>query len=238
MTDFYEYLALKPYPGRGIALGRSADNRRAVMVYFIMGRSANSRNRIFAETEDGIETRPFDESKVTDPSLIIYHPVREIGGVTIVTNGDQTDTVRDGFDHGETFAAALRTREFEPDGPNWTPRISGIVAPGGSYRLSILKSMDGDPACCSRYFFEYEHPIPGIGHFISTYAGGGDPVPSFQGEPVAIALGNETAGELAEKIWAALNGDNKVSLFVRTVELDSGKTDSVIINKYQEGAAV
>ena len=235
MTDFYEYLAAKPYPGRGIALGRSADNRRAVMVYFIMGRSENSRNRIFAETEDGIETRPYDESKVTDPSLIIYHPVREIGGVTIVTNGDQTDTVRDGFDHGETFAAALRTREFEPDGPNWTPRISGIVAPGGSYRLSILKSMDGDPDCCSRYFFEYEHPIPGVGHFISTYVGGGDPVPSFQGEPIAITLGNETAGELAEKIWNALNGDNKVALFVRTVELDSGKTESVIINKHQEG---
>lgn len=238
MTDLFEYLSQRPYPGRGIALGRSGDGRRAVMVYFIMGRSENSRNRVFTETEDGIETRPFDPAKVVDPSLIIYHPVREFGGITIVTNGDQTDTVRDGLAHGETFADALRTREFEPDGPNWTPRISGLLLPDGSYRLSILKSLDGDPACCSRYFFEYEHPIAGLGHFLSTYAGGGDPVPSFQGEPVAIALGDESAAELAAKLWDALNEANKVALFVRTVELDSGKIESVIINRHQEGAAI
>jgi len=236
MTDLFSYLSGKPYPGRGIALGRSADGRRCVMVYFIMGRSENSRNRVFVETDDGIETRAFDESKMTDPSLIIYHPVRVMPGrVTIVTNGDQTDTIRDNILAGHCYRHALNTRTFEPDGPNWTPRISGVVKPDGSYDLSILKSADGDPACCCRYFYEYEKALPGVGHFISTYVGDGDPIPSFRGEPMAVSFGDETARELADKVWAALNQDNKVSLFVRTVDLDSGRTESVIINKHQEG---
>ena len=235
MFDFYELLSSNPYPGRGIALGRSADNKRAVMVYFIMGRSENSRNRIFEVTEDGIRTKAFDESKMTDPSLIIYHPVRVTAAGTVVTNGDQTDTVRDYLEAGKTFADGLRTREFEPDGPNWTPRISGLVAPDGSYKLSILKSTDGDAACCQRFFFEYDKPIAGRGNFISTYETDGNPLPSFRGEPKAIAFGDETAEELAAKVWAALNGDNKVSLFVRTVDLATGETDTAIINKHLEG---
>ena len=232
MTDLYELLRSNPYPGRGIVLGRSADNQRVVMVYFIMGRSENSRNRIFEETEDGIRTKAFDESKMTDPSLIIYHPVRVFGGKTIITNGDQTDTIRDAFQSGECYRHALLSRTFEPDGPNWTPRISGVVKPNGSYNLSILKSMEGDSACCCRYFFEYDAPIAGMGHFISTYETDGDPLPSFHGEPKAVAFANETAQELADKVWAALNEDNKVSLFVRTWELDNGKVDTVILNKH------
>jgi len=236
MTDLCNFLSSKPYPGRGIALGRSADGKRAVMVYFIMGRSENSRNRIFAETEDGIETRAFDASKLTDPSLIIYHPVRRLdNGITIVTNGDQTDTIRDEILAGHCFRHALNGRTFEPDSPNWTPRISGIVKPNGSYDLSILKSLDGDSACCCRYFFEYEKALPGVGHFISTYVGDGDPIPSFRGEPLAVSLGDESARDLAEKVWAALDADNKVSLFVRTVDLENGETDTHIINKHQEG---
>ncbi len=236
MTDLFAYLQSKPYPGRGIALGQSLDGNRAVMVYFIMGRSENSRNRIFVETEDGIETRAFDESKMADPSLIIYHPVRVMPNrITIVTNGDQTDTIRDNILAGHCYRHALNTRTFEPDGPNWTPRISGVVKPNGSYDLSILKSADGDPACCCRYFYEYEKAIPGLGHFISTYVGDGDPIPSFRGEPIAVTFGDETAQELADKVWAALNEDNKVSLFVRTVDLKSGETHTAIINKHQEG---
>jgi len=235
MFDFYDLLRNNTYPGRGIALGRSADGARAVMVYFIMGRSENSRNRIFEVTDDGIRTKAFDESKMTDPSLIIYHPVRVVDGQTVVTNGDQTDTVRDFLVAGKTFEESLRTREFEPDGPNYTPRISGLVAADGSYKLSILKSTDGDPACCQRYFFEYPAPIAGRGNFISTYETDGNPLPSFRGEPKAISFENESAAELAQKVWAALNPDNKVSLFVRTVELAGGKTDTVIINKHLEG---
>ena len=233
--NLFELLGSNPYPGRGIALGRSADNKRAVMVYFIMGRSENSRNRIFELTEDGIRTRAFDESKMTDPSLIIYHPVRVVDGTTIVTNGDQTDTVADFFRRGEGWVRALRTREFEPDGPNYTPRISGMVRPSGAYRLSILKSLDGDPACCQRSFFEYDAPVAGTGHFISTYETDGNPLPSFRGEPRLVAFGDETAGELAAKVWTALNADNKVSLFVRTLDLATGQTDTAIINKHQEG---
>ncbi len=235
MEDLFGLLSANPYPGRGIALGRSADGKRAVIVYFIMGRSENSRNRIFAQTSDGIETRAFDESKVTDPSLIIYHPVRTVEGVTIVTNGDQTDTVRDFLQRGQSFEAALRTREFEPDGPNWTPRISGVVEADGGYRLSILKSADGDPACCQRFFFEYDKPVAGVGHFISTYETDGSPLPSFRGEPRAVGLGDESAQALAGKVWNALNGDNKVALFVRTIDLASGKCDTAMINKHQEG---
>jgi len=235
MNDLFALLSSNPYPGRGIALGRSANNQRAVMVYFIMGRSENSRNRVFVETSDGIETRPFDESKMVDPSLIIYHPVRTLGEMTVVTNGDQTDTIVNAIKEGHCYRHALNTRTFEPDGPNWTPRISGVVKPDGSYNLSILKSAEGDPACCCRYFFEYDKPIAGTGHFISTYVGDGSPLPSFQGEPKAVRFGDESAAELAGKVWAALNEDNKVSLFVRTVDLKTGGTDTAIINKHQEG---
>ena len=234
MQDLTELLSVNPYPGRGIALGRSADGKRAAVVYFIMGRSENSRNRVFEETEDGIRTKAFDESKMTDPSLIIYHPVRMVGRELVVTNGDQTDTVVEGLKRGQSFEEALRTRQFEPDSPNWTPRISGLLAPDGSYKLSILKSADPEGSGCERQTFEYPG-LPGVGHFISTYETDGDPLPSFRGEPRRIALGNETAGELARKVWTALNADNKVSLFVRTVELSGGKTDTVIINKHQEG---
>ena len=171
---------------------------------------------------------------MTDPSLIIYHPVRMVGRELVVTNGDQTDTVVEGLKRGQSFEEALRTRQFEPDSPNWTPRISGLLAPDGSYKLSILKSADPEGSGCERQTFEYPG-LPGVGHFISTYETDGDPLPSFRGEPRRIALGNETAGELARKVWTALNADNKVSLFVRTVELSGGKTDTVIINKHQEG---
>ncbi len=232
MEQLTELLSGNPYPGRGIALGRSADGKRAVMVYFIMGRSENSRNRIFEETADGIRTRAFDESRMTDPSLIIYHPVRVVEGTTIVTNGDQTDTVADAFRAGQSFVRALRTRAFEPDGPNWTPRISGVVRPDGGYTLSILKSADGDSACCQRFFFEYDTPIAGSGHFISTYETDGDPLPSFRGEPRRVSFGDESAEELAQKVWNALDEGNKVSLFVRTVELTIGKTDTAIVNKH------
>ena len=232
MTDLFALLRANPYPGRGIALGRSEDGRRVVMAYFIMGRSENSRNRVFEETEDGIRTKAFDESKMTDPSLIIYHPVRVWEGKTIVTNGDQTDTIVEALKEGHCYRHALNTRTFEPDSPNWTPRISGVVKPDGSYNLSILKSVEGDPACCCRYFFEYDKPIAGQGHFISTYETDGDPLPSFQGEPKLVAFANESAGELADKLWSALNGDNKVSLFVRTLDLATGETDTAIINKH------
>ena len=233
MFDLFSYLSGNPYPGRGILLGCSADGRRAVIAYFIMGRSENSRNRVFEITEDGIRTKAFDESRMTDPSLIIYHPVRVVDGTTIVTNGDQTDTVADAFRSGGSWVRALRTREFEPDGPNYTPRISGMVRPDGSYRLAILKSADGNPACCRRFFYEYDAPIAGQGHFISTYQTDGDPLPSFEGEPRTVELGDETAATLADRLWNSLNADNKVSLFVRTIDLTTGQTDTAIKNKHQ-----
>jgi len=234
MTEnLFELLKGDPYPGRGIVLGRSADNKKAVIVYFIMGRSENSRNRVFEETEDGIRTRAFDESKMTDPSLIIYHPVRLLpNGLLVVTNGDQTDTIKEHIAQGHCYRHALNTRTFEPDAPNYTPRISGVMKPDGSYDLSILKSADGDPACCCRYFFEYDAPIPGVGHFIHTYEADGDPLPSFRGEPRAVAFGDESAKDLADKVWAALNDENKVSLFVRTIDLERGETDTAIVNKH------
>ena len=230
-----ELLAANPYPGRGIALGRTADGKQAVMIYFIMGRSANSRNRVFVETPDGIRTQAFDPAKLEDPSLIIYAPVRRFGTSTIVTNGDQTDTIRAGLAAGEDFVQALRKRTFEPDGPNFTPRISGIVEDNGDYALSILKSADGDPASCRRYFFEYSSPLAGQGHFIHTYRGDGDPLPSFEGEPEQVAITAATAAELADLMWDSLNADNKVSLFVRYLDLATGETDTVIRNKHQEG---
>ena len=229
-----ELLSSNSYPGRGILLGRSADNKKAVMAYFIMGRSVNSRNRIFAETEDGIRTRAFDESKMTDPSLIIYHPVRTVGDTTIVANGDQSDTIRDGLLSGEVFAQSLRKRTFEPDAPNYTPRISGILHGDGSYALSILKSADGDPASCRRQFFGYESPLAGQAHFIHTYQCDGDPLPAFEGEPRQVAISAPDAETLAQEMWKNLNEDNKVSLFVRYIDLETRKTETVIINKHQE----
>ncbi len=229
--DIAKLLSENTYPGRGILLGRSKDDKKAVVAYFIMGRSQNSRNRIFERTEDGIRTKAFDESKMEDPSLIIYHPVRVLAGNTIVTNGDQTDTIADGLSAGLSFADALRTREFEPDGPNWTPRISGIVGPNGGYKLSILKSQDGDPRCCCRYFYEYQKPIAGTGHFIHTYKCDGNPIPSFEGEPERVAIEAETARDFADLLWDKLNEDNKVSLYVSYIDIASGEADSVIINK-------
>ena len=230
--NLYRLLESNPYPGRGIVLGRSADNRFAVAAYFIMGRSENSRNRIFVPTEDGIRTQAHDPSKMTDPSLIIYHPVRQAGRGLVVTNGDQTDTVRDYLLEGKTFAQALHTREFEPDAPNYTPRISGLLSPDGSFQLSILKSADGDPGCCCRYFYHYDRPLPGEGRFIHTYMGDGDPLPSFQGEPERVILDAPGAEELADRMWAALNGENKVSLFVRYAALADGTCQDVIHNKH------
>ena len=222
-----------PYPGRGILLGRSADGQSAVAAYFIMGRSENSRNRVFVETEDGIRTQAHDPAKMTDPSLIIYHPVRQIGRGLIVTDGDQTDTIRDYLLQGRTFQEALRSREFEPDGPNYTPRISGLLSPNGSFQLSILKSADGDPACCCRYFYLYDAPLPGEGRFLHTYQGDGDPLPSFQGEPVRVALDAPTPEDLAAELWEALHPENKVSLFVRYVRLADGACSQVIRNKFE-----
>ena len=222
-----------PYPGRGILLGRSADGQFAVAAYFIMGRSENSRNRVFVETEDGIRTQAHDPAKMTDPSLIIYHPVRQMGRGLIVTNGDQTDTIRDYLLQGRTFQEALRSREFEPDGPNYTPRISGLLSPDGSFQLSILKSADGDPACCCRYFYLYDAPLPGEGRFLHTYQGDGDPLPSFQGEPVRVALDAPTPEDLAAELWEALHPENKVSLFVRYVRLADGACSQVIRNKFE-----
>ena len=235
MQNFLDILKAHPYPGRGIMLGKTADGAKSVVVYFIMGRSENSRNRIFEITDDGIRTKAFDESKMTDPSLIIYHPVRKVGDELIVTNGDQTDTVRDGVLAGEIFAQSLRKRTFEPDGPNWTPRISGILHKDGSYALSILKSANGDASSNRRYFFGYESPIAGQGHFIHTYQENAEPLPSFYGEPREIAVANTDAKTLANEVWNALNADNKVSLFVRTIDIASGESDTVIINKHLEG---
>ena len=231
--DLTELLKQNAYPGRGIVLGRSADNRKAVLIYFIMGRSSNSRNRVFVETPDGIRTQAFDPAKLEDPSLIIYAPVRRFGTSTIVTNGDQTDTIRAGLAAGESFAKALRTRTFEPDGPNYTPRISGVVEADGSYALSILKSDRGDPACCCRYFFEYDAPAAGEGRFIHTYEGDGSPLPSFEGEPRPVSLPWATPDACADAVWESLNRENKVSLFVRYIDLESGEAESVIRNLNQ-----
>ena len=233
MENLFQILKENPYPGRGILAGRSADGKKAVIAYFIMGRSENSRNRIFEYTEDGIRTRAFDESKMTDPSLIIYHPVRLLpNGLLVVTNGDQTDTIAEHIAQGHCYRHALNTRKFEPDGPNWTPRISGVMKPDGSYNLSILKSLDGDPACCCRYFFEYDHPLCGVGHLIHTYQDNSEPLPSFEGEPRRVTISAQSAQSWAEDIWAALNEENKVSLFVQLIDLATQERDTVIINKH------
>ena len=231
--DLCQLLREHPYPGRGIVLGRSADNRKAVIAYFIMGRSENSRNRIFEETDDGIRTRAFDESRMTDPSRIIYHPVRMVGRGVVVTNGDQTDTIRDCLLRGITFNEALRTRCFEPDPPNYTPRISGLLAPDGSFKLSILKSADGNPDCNLRFFYEYDAPLAGEGRFTHTYQKNADPLPSFEGEPRRVALTAPDARTLADQLWASLNEDNKVSLYVCYRDLSTGRMNTVILNKHQ-----
>ena len=239
--NIYNLLENNGYPGRGIVLGRTPDGTKAVIAYFIMGRSENSRNRIFDPIEGGIQTMAADDSKLVDPSLIIYRPVRVCGQHTIVTNGDQTDTVYDyvsacrvGPCHLGNFGAALETRTFEPDGPNWTPRISGMVTlreGAASYLLSILKSGDGNPDSARRYTFSYAQPVAGEGHFIHTYKCDGNPIPSFEGEPVKIATTNDMQ-EFAVGLWNSLNADNKVSLFVRYIDIASGKPEDVIINKY------
>lgn len=230
--DLVRELKGNRYPGRGIVLGRSADGQSAVIAYWIMGRSENSRNRVFVQTEDGIKTQAHDPAKLKDPSLIIYHPVRVVGKRTVVTNGDQTDTIRDALLDGHCYRRALRKRTFEPDAPNFTPRISGVVEENGDYYLSILKSRDGDDAGCRRFFFEYSDPAAGEGHYISTYQGDGDPLPSFDGEPKRVALQGDldTFGGL---LWDALDEENKVSLFVRYIDLASGQAQSKIYNKNQ-----
>ena len=221
------------YPGRGIVLGKSEDGSKMVIAYFIMGRSANSRNRVFDPLPErgGICTMAADPAKLEDPSLIIYNPVLTLGSTHIVTNGDQTDTIYDAMCRGQSFADALRTRTFEPDGPNWTPRISAVVYAGGSYQMSILKSADGNGDSVQRYFFDYPQPVAGEGHFISTYKCDGNPIPSFEGEPEKVVLPEE-AEELATRLWENLNEDNKVSLFVRGIELGTGDYEDTILNKY------
>ena len=233
MLSIAEELKNNSYPGRGIIIGRSADGTKAVAAYFIMGRSENSRNRVFVEDGDGIRTQAFDPAKLSDPSLIIYAPVRVLGNKTIVTNGDQTDTIYEGMDRQMTFEQSLRSREFEPDGPNYTPRISGIMhIEDGSYNyaMSILKSNNGNPDSCHRYTFAYEKPAAGEGHFIHTYMHDGNPLPSFEGEPKLVSIPDDMDA-FTELLWESLNPDNKVSLFVRYIDIATGKYDSVIINK-------
>ena len=233
MLSIAEELKRNSYPGRGIVLGRSADGKKAVAAYFIMGRSENSRNRIFVEDGNGIRTQAFDPAKLSDPSLIIYAPVRVLGNKTIVTNGDQTDTIYEGMDKQLTFEQSLRCREFEPDAPNSTPRISGIMHMENgafNYAMSILKSSDGDPSSCCRYTFAYENPVAGEGHFIHTYMHDGDPLPSFEGEPKRIAVLDDI-DEFTELIWDSLDAENKVSLFVRYIDLAAQETNSRIVNK-------
>lgn len=223
------------YPGRGIVIGKSPSGKYAVTAYFIMGRSENSRNRIFVPSEGGIRTEAFDPAKLEDPSLIIYAPVRVLDNYTIVTNGDQTDTVYDLMKEGQTFEQSLRTREFEPDGPNYTPRISGImeVADGKyNYAMSILKSNNGDPSSCNRYTFTYENPAAGEGHFIHTYQENINPLPSFEGEPRLVDV-YEDIDAYTEMLWESLNQDNKVSLFVRYIDIATGTEDTRIVNKNQ-----
>ncbi len=219
------------YPGRGIVLGLTPDGKKSVAAYFIMGRSVNSRNRIFVEEPDGIRTEAYDASKMEDPSLIIYHPVRQTGQGLIVTNGDQTDTIREFLARGESWEAALRSRRFEHDGPNWTPRISGLLSPNGSYKLSILKSVDPEGTDCARFFYEYP-AIAGLGHFLHTYVCDGAPViPTFQGEPERVAIPQDIDA-FTDAIWNSLNEDNKISLFVRYTDLETGAYAQRILNKH------
>ena len=228
-----EILKNNSYPGRGIVIGKSADGKYAVTAYFIMGRSTNSRNRIFVEDGNGLSTQAFDESKLEDPSLIIYAPVRVLGNKTIVTNGDQTDTIYELMDRQYTFEQSLRGREFEDDAPNYTPRISGIMRiENGTYNfaMSILKSADGNPESCERHTFTYSNPLPGVGRFIHTYMGDGNPLPSFEGEPEKVAISGDI-DTFTKNVWESLNEDNKVSLFVRFINIADGTYETRIVNK-------
>ena len=227
-----ERLSGNTYPGRGIVLGVTPDGKKAVAAYFIMGRSVNSRNRVFVREPDGIRTEAFDPSKMVDPSLIIYHPVREVGQGLIVTNGDQTDTIREYLARGESWEAALRTRKFEHDGPNWTPRISGLQAIDGSYKLSILKAADPEGNGCARFFYEYP-ATAGLGHFLHTYVCDGSPViPTFQGEPERVSIPDDI-DIFTSELWGNLNADNKISLFVRYTDLETRENEQRILNKHQ-----
>jgi len=228
-----EILKNNSYPGRGIVIGKSEDGKYAVTAYFIMGRSTNSRNRIFVEEGNGIRTQAFDESKLEDPSLIIYAPVRVLGNKTIVTNGDQTDTIYEGMDKQMTFEQSLRSRCYEPDAPNLTPRISGIMHLENNkynYALSILKSNNGREGAHNRYTFAYENPFAGEGHFIHTYQSDGNPLPSFEGEPTWVGICGDIDAFTSE-VWDSLNEDNKVSLFVRYIDIETGKYETRIVNK-------
>ena len=233
MLSLENELKENAYPGRGIVIGKTPNGKYAVTAYFIMGRSENSRNRVFVEDGEGIRTQAFDPSKLVDPSLIIYAPVRVLGNKTIVTNGDQTDTVYELMDKGQTFEQSLRTREFEPDGPNYTPRISAVLhleKGKFNYAMSILKSNNGNPESCNRYTFAYSDVPAGEGHFISTYMHDGNPLPSFEGEPKWMAIPDDMDA-FADTLWNSLNEENKVSLFVRYIDIATGKYESKIINK-------
>lgn len=233
MLSIAKELQENAYPGRGIIIGKTPDGKKAVTAYFIMGRSENSRNRVFVEEGEGIRTEAYDPSKLTDPSLIIYAPVRVFGNKTIVTNGDQTDTIYEGLDEKLTFEQSLRSREFEPDGPNYTPRISGVMhVENGTYHyaMSILKSNNGNPAACNRYTFAYENPVAGEGHFIHTYKCDGNPLPSFEGEPKLVNVMDDMDA-YTELLWNSLNEDNKVSLFVRYIDIEAGTYETRIVNK-------
>ena len=236
MKNLEQELKENAYPGRGIVIGESKDGKTAVTAYFIMGRSSNSRNRVFVEEGEGIRTQAFDPAKLEDPSLIIYALVRVLGNKTIVTNGDQTDTIYEGMDHQLTFEQSLRNREFEPDAPNYTPRISGVLHVENkkySYAMSILKSNQGNPDSCLRFTFAYENPVPGMGHFIHTYMHDGDPLPSFEGEPELIDV-VDNIDEYTKLLWESLNADNKVSLFVRYINIADGTYETRIVNKHQD----
>ena len=235
IVSMEQELRSNAYPGRGIVIGKTPDGKRAAAAYFIMGRSENSRNRVFVEDGDGIRTQAFDPAKLTDPSPIIYAPVRVLGNKTIVTNGDQTDTIYQGMDRQLTFEQSLRSREFEPDGPNYTPRISGIMhIENGTYNyaMSILKSSSGNPESCCRFTFAYENPLPGEGRFIHTYMHDGNPLPSFEGEPKRVEILDDI-DDFTELLWESLNEDNKVSLFVRYIDIATGTFETRIVNKNQ-----
>jgi len=233
VNQLSELLSSNTYPGRGIVIGKTADGKKAAVAYFIMGRSVNSRNRVFVEVGEDMKTEAFDPSKMEDPSLIIYYPVRKLDNHLIVTNGDQTDTIYNGLKEGKTFSAALETREFEPDGPNWTPRISGMLdfADGDfTYQMSILKSADAEGTACNRFTYSYA-PLNGLGHFIHTYVCDGNPIPTFQGEPERVAIPN-CIDEFTEMIWNNLDENNKISLYVRFVDLANGSVENRMINKH------
>lgn len=233
--DLAAELSATTYPGRGIVIGKTPDGKKAAIAYFIMGRSENSRNRVFVTEGEGIRTEAFDPAKLEDPSLIIYAPVRVRGTDTIVTNGDQTDTIFENMEQGDTFEESLRNREFEPDGPNYTPRISGVlhIEGGYTYEMSILKSNNGDPDQCLRFTFGYDNPLAGEGHFIHTYMGDGNPLPSYEGEPKPVTIPTNDLDEFTDIVWKAIDEDNKVSLFTRFIDIETGRYETKIVNKNQ-----